>query len=700
MATPEELAAFEAAEAEKRRLAEEAAKLAPYRTLGYQGVGLAPASTYLGGGMAGAAGPNEFQDWWLAQNAPDYTFLDDTPDESGGAIWRGPGYEQFPDLRGDTDRVPYDYAPDVMKALQGVNQDEVEQYWTQQREQAAINAYYAPWLGPQYVDTAVQLADARRRQMENPQDRQASADVARLNAMLPASPKGNAFDVVVGGLRNLATNPVIMAALTAGLATPATVGGTAMLTPMQAAATTGAISGAASDDPLMGALRGAGIGAATVGVGDYAGEAARGMFEAPWIEGLARGGAAGLTSAALSGAENPWLAGLQGAAMGALSAPGPTPTLSDQEFEALLADTDLDAMLAQPTTQPIQLASTGMLPGLYTGAFTPAMQTTPEMALAGELAPMAPAPLTPVAPEIMDPMTSLLGLTPAISGEDTEPAATEEALTGEEPTAEAPKTEKEMKLADYVKMAKKVYDLMVQMGFGQDTPEFALPDRGENESEEEYLARVSDLALDYLGLDADAMRTAGYEPGTQEYLDYILAQADKVIAAAFGDAPIEELAGQSVEDLQAAFRGKSEAEMEELARALYTRGALGALSFREAQIDPFTGALEETGLLSGEAAGPTAGAQRGYARFLEETSKLTAPEARKAIRGMLGRNVDLFGLEKARKAGELQAMLEDFTASTPEDEEEDQYERRGGSRGIARRAPTARSRGFWDQFRR
>ena len=175
-----------------------------------------------------------------------------------------------------------------------------------------------------------------------------------------------------GMLRNLSTNPVVMAALTAGLSTPAIAGGQALLTPLQAGVATGALSGAASSqNPCTGALRGGVIGGATVGAGQYARETVGGMFpDSPWLGGIARGGAGALTGAVLSGAENPWMAGAQGALMGGLSAYGsPTPSLSDQDFDALMGE--LDALMVQPEA-PIQLASAGnltagMLPGMTFG---------------------------------------------------------------------------------------------------------------------------------------------------------------------------------------------------------------------------------------------------------------------------------------------------------------------------------------------
>ena len=129
-----------------------------------------------------------------------------------------------------------------------------------------------------------------------------------------------------GMLRNLATNPVVMAAITGGLATPATAGAAPLLTPVQAAATTGAISGAASsENPFTGALRGGAIGGLTAGAGQYAGETVGGMFpDNPWLGGLARGTAAGVTGAALTGGDI-FQSGAVGGITGALSGIGQGP---------------------------------------------------------------------------------------------------------------------------------------------------------------------------------------------------------------------------------------------------------------------------------------------------------------------------------------------------------------------------------------
>ena len=199
------------------------------------------------------------------------------------------------------------------------------------------------------------------------------------------------------------------------------------------------------------------------------------------------------------------------------------------------------------------------------------------------------------------------------------------------------------------------------------------------------------------------MRARGLEPGTQPYLDYILARADMLIQAAFGQNPEALLEGESVEDLQAALRGKTQQEMEALSRALYVRGALGGSTFAEQFTDPFSGERMELGTQAGESVeGSRAAAQRGYARFLEDAARLSGPQSRQAIRGMLGRNVDLFDLEMNRGQN-LKAQLDPVLASAPEDEEEfDQYGRRGGkARGKSKGMLPVQDETFWQKaFRR
>jgi hypothetical protein len=473
------------------------------------------------------------------------------------------------------------------------------------------------------------------------------------------------------------------------------------LGPIGAGMAAGATNPALQGGDVKDVLKGAAIGGATAGAGQYAGEYTAGMLpDSPWMSQAAAGGAGALTGATLSGG-NPLRAGAAGAIMGGISGWGDTPSQMDSG-----------------SRQPVSYVEGGSsIPAEFLPQIEPMMMRTPEnAALLDQLIAEQPAGPTieafsaQASPE-MQALLSGMGVEPAplppVSDADMEAAATEEALTGEasvegeEPTAEAP-TEKEMKAKDYVKIAKKVYDFLKEMR-GGDAPsveEFVLPEQEEGQSDEEYLAEISDLALGYLGLDVDAMKDAGYEPGTQEYLDYVLAYADKVIAAAFGDADPAEMEGKSVEELQQTFRGKSEKEMEALARALYVRGALGAKSFKESAIDPFTGELEYLG--EGEKETAPAATQRGYARFLEETAGLSAPEARRSIKGLLDRDIDLFDLGAARKARTLDDMLAEFNATQPVDEEDDDlYERRGGTRRATRgRGMLPAASNFWQQFRK
>ena len=197
--------------------------------------------------------------------------------------------------------------------------------------------------------------------------------------------------------------------------------------------------------------------------------------------------------------------------------------------------------------------------------------------------------------------------------------------------------------------------------------QFAVPEQTAEQTEEEYFTEVAQAAVEYLGLDPETIKAAGFTPGTREYLNYIIEQADKIIAQLFG-ANIDELfAGQSVADLQAMFRRLTEKETAQLLQALYVRGALGQMTFSREVTDPFTGLPEN--VTSDEAiSSALAGQQRGYARSLEHLARLYGPSAAEYFRGLLGRNVDLFGLEKAGAARRKKALEEERL------EDEDEYE--------------------------
>ena len=88
------------------------------------------------------------------------------------------------------------------------------------------------------------------------------------------------------------------------------------------------------------------------------------------------------------------------------------------------------------------------------------------------------------------------------------------------------------------------------------------------------------------------------------------------------------------------------------------RGSLGSLSFASEATDPFTGISEELGMLPGEqVAGAEAARQRGLARSLETLGGQSAPQARETLGGMLGRDVDLYGMQANADARKLAAEL-------------------------------------------
>jgi len=201
----------------------------------------------------------------------------------------------------------------------------------------------------------------------------------------------------------------------------------------------------------------------------------------------------------------------------------------------------------------------------------------------------------------------------------------------------------------YAQQAQKLYGLVKQFLGGE---EETLPERREDQSDADYW---QDIAVDYLGLDADTMAEAGLEPGTPEYMDYILSQADSIIAQIFGADPSALEGAETVEDLQAALRGKTQQGMQQLSRALQVRGQLGQMASAREAIDPFTGMTEELG---GDFMGQrdVAAAQRGRAREIEQLAGLRGAEARGMLGGLLGRNADIFGLRSSMNARSLGAM--------------------------------------------
>lgn len=190
---------------------------------------------------------------------------------------------------------------------------------------------------------------------------------------------------------------------------------------------------------------------------------------------------------------------------------------------------------------------------------------------------------------------------------------------------------------------------------GEDSPD--QPQRSEEETQEGYQQRVNDWAIDTLGLDAQAMAERGLVPGSPEYQEFILSEADRVIGELAGQDTSFLLQAESVEDVQQLMRGMSNDQMSKLARALHVRGALSQQSGEGRYVDPFTG-IEEEVVGPGLFNPAVAAAQRGTARQVRELAGLRGREAREAI-GMLGRDVDLYGLQAGADARNLRARLAD-----------------------------------------
>jgi hypothetical protein len=228
-------------------------------------------------------------------------------------------------------------------------------------------------------------------------------------------------------------------------------------------------------------------------------------------------------------------------------------------------------------------------------------------------------------------------------------------------------------------LAKSLYDLYKALH--ADAPEivqFEVPERGSDVSEADYQTDLAQSVIEYLdlGISVEDIAAQGFTPGTPEYLNYILRQADEVINRIFGQGADALLAGESVEGQRAALQNLTQQEFQQLLRALYVRGALGRMSSQTKAVDPFTGIEEEFGVPSGRES-DVAAWQRGLARILQEIAgQSDFGAARDQFRGLLGRDVDIYGLlaaGDARRAKEQAAAEAErrrrILAETPEVDE-------------------------------
>lgn len=206
---------------------------------------------------------------------------------------------------------------------------------------------------------------------------------------------------------------------------------------------------------------------------------------------------------------------------------------------------------------------------------------------------------------------------------------------------------------DLYKYAKIANSIESMFGSPQDAPQ-----RAGGQSDQQY----ADQLANYMGLDAETMAGYGLMPGSPQYYEYIMAQADTIID--------QVLAGVDVDsaDLAAQLRGKTAQEMQALQRALYVRGQMQTLVGSGSYADPVSGREEEVISPDGMFNPGMAGYQRGLARNVDTLAGLRGVEAADYLDTLLGRSPDMYGMQAAADAQYQQALLE---------QQEDPRRRRG-----------------------
>lgn len=199
---------------------------------------------------------------------------------------------------------------------------------------------------------------------------------------------------------------------------------------------------------------------------------------------------------------------------------------------------------------------------------------------------------------------------------------------------------------DIERVAKLAQSLM-KMNGGNGVPQGA-PQRGKDETPEQYGQQLAQ----YANIDAAQMAALGLTPGSPEYMQYIMNQMDSIIAQ------LTDGMDMTAADLTEQLHSKTAAELEQLQRAIYVRGQMGSLVGSGQYTDPFSGKAEDVIAPDGQTFNPATGAyQRGLARSAGELAQLRGPTAENYVKGMLGRNVDLYGMQGNKDARMLEAML-------------------------------------------
>lgn len=184
------------------------------------------------------------------------------------------------------------------------------------------------------------------------------------------------------------------------------------------------------------------------------------------------------------------------------------------------------------------------------------------------------------------------------------------------------------------------------------------PTRDEGETDEQYTEEL----LTYLGLDAQSMADLGLQPGTPEYMQHILEQADLRIAE------LTEGLDLNAEDLSAQLRAKTDEELKALQRALFVRGQLESMTSSGTVVDPTTG--EDVEVIGNGMLNPgMAGYQAGLGRDIEGITSVDQ------LQKFLTRGFDPYGMQRSQDA-RLEA------AKRNEQEEEELRRRRRGMLGL------------------
>jgi hypothetical protein len=158
-----------------------------------------------------------------------------------------------------------------------------------------------------------------------------------------------------------------------------------------------------------------------------------------------------------------------------------------------------------------------------------------------------------------------------------------------------------------------------------------------------------------ISVSPEDILAAGYEPGTREYNEYVLQQADRVIMQIMGEVGNT----ADAEQMAAALRAKSAEEIQDLQRALYVRGAMGQLMGSGEYTDPFSG--QNVDVLGSGMFNPSQGAYgAGLASDVDTLAQLGSTDpgaAREFLQQLLGRNPDLFGMQARQDAQLEQAKV-------------------------------------------